>query len=159
MSMHLIIFVFAIIPSTILLNLIAKYHKEKPPGLQTILDLMFIDSVNLFHIFNASTTLVFFIENLAKFYGQVSFPIAQLVYFLLGNCVALFLASLQVSQMVKGILIFKAELLEHNLDEEVLKYSRIGILTYGLCRFLFDLSIPPESNALTQALTGSDVEL
>ena len=159
MSMHLIIFVFAIIPSTILLNLIAKYHKEKPPGLQTILDLMFIDSVNLFHTFNASTTLVFFIENLAKFYGKVSFPIAQLGYFLLDNCVALFFASLQVSQMVKAILIFKAELLEHNLDEEVLKYSRVGILAYGLCRFLFDLSISPESNALTQALTGSDVEL
>ena len=159
MSMHLIIFVFAIIPSTILLNLIAKYHKEKPPGLQTILDLMVLDSVNLFHAFNASTALVFFIIEMANFYGQVSFPIAQLIQLLFSNCLVLFLASLQVSQIVKGILIFKVELLEHHLDHEVLKCSRISILGYGICRLLVDLSSPPESNSLFEALTGSDVVL
>ena len=95
---HLPIFVFTIIPSTTLLNLIAKYHKEKPPGLQTMLYLMVFDSVNLFHAFNASTALVFFIIEMANFYGQVSFPIAQLIQLLFSNCLVLFLASLQVSE-------------------------------------------------------------
>ena len=88
---HFPIFVFTIIPSTSLLKLIAKYHKEKPPGLQTILDLMVLDSVNLFHAFNASTALVFFIIEMANFY-------AQLIQLLFSNCLVLFLASLQVSQ-------------------------------------------------------------
>ena len=52
-------FTASLIPSAILLLLIRKYHREKPPGLQTILDLLIIDSVNLFLIFNAVDLVVF----------------------------------------------------------------------------------------------------
>ena len=40
----------------------------------------------IFHAFNASTALVFFIIEMANFYGQVSFPIAQLIQLLFSNC-------------------------------------------------------------------------
>ena len=96
MLTHICIFIFAIIPSSTLLILIGKYHMEKPPGLQTILDLLVSDSVTLFHAFNLSTALVFCLIEIASIHSQVPFIWAQLVQFLFTNCLVLFLASLQV---------------------------------------------------------------
>ena len=132
---------------------------EKPPGLQTILDLLVSDSVTLFHAFNVSTALVFCLIEIASIHGQVPFICAQMVQFLFTNCLVLFLASLQVSQVVKALLIFKPAVLEEHMDHVVRKYSRVCIGVYAGLRFCFDLAGPMESNAITKSMTGSDVKL
>ena len=109
------------VPSNLLVTLIGKYHNEKSPGRQTILDLLIVDSVHFFLFFNAVSAIVFvFLTfDLPNFFPLV---LAPLVYYATSNSLVAFLASLQVTQIVKAILIFKAEWFEHYPDHQVLKY-------------------------------------
>ena len=149
-------FITWFIPSTILLILISKYHKEKSPGLQTILDLLIVDSVHLFLLFNVMSLLT---KAFITFELPLSFASAQLIFSGVTNSLALFLASLQVTQIVKAMLIFKSECFEHYPDHKVLKYSRIFVGIYASSRFIFALANPPASNAITKRITGTDVKL
>ena len=160
MTLQLIVSICAImtsfIASTILLVLIGKYHKEKSPGMQTILDLLIIDSVFLFLLFNVMSVLVF---QVVAFKLHLSFVFAQIMSFGVTNSVTLFLASLQVTQIVKALLIFKPECFENYPDHTVLKFSRIFVGVYAISKFIFSLANPPASNAITKMITGADVKL
>ena len=144
------------IPSNLLLTLIRKYHNEKSPGLQTILDFLIVDSVHLFLFFNAFTVVLF---AFATFHLHDFYPhtLAYLVYYVFSNSQVAFLASLQATQIVKTILIFKWEWFEHYPDHEVLKYSRIFVFFYTYLRFMIDWA--PASTNITKAVTGTDEEL
>jgi len=144
------------IPSNLLLTLIRKYHNEKSPGLQTILDFLIVDSVHLFLFFNALSVIVFIF---ATFDLRDFFPLilVHLVYYVASNSLVAFLASLQVTQIVKTILIFKAEWFEHYEDHQVLNDSRIFVFFYTCLRFIFDLA--PASTSITKAITGTNEEL
>ena len=160
MTLHIILAVCAFlvwfVPSNLLLIIIGKYHKEKSPGLQTILDLLIVDSVHLFLVFNIATAIVFVFLT-PNFHDYLPLILAQLLFFVTSNSLVAFLASLQVTQIVRTILIFKAEWFEHYPDDQVLKHSRIFVLIYSCLRFVFDLA--PASTSLTKAITGTDEEL
>ena len=144
------------IPSNLLLTLIRKYHNEKSPGLQTILDFLIVDSVHLFLFFNALTVILFAFATfvLHDFYPLI---LAHLVYYVFSNSQVAFLASLQATQIVKTILIFKAEWFEYYEDHQVLNDSRIFVFFYTCLRFIFDLA--PASTSITKAITGTNEEL
>ena len=149
-------FVVWFVPSNLILIFIGKYHKEKSPGLQTILDLLIVDSVHLFLVCNAVSVVVF---NFVTFdlHDYLPLTLAYLLFYVASNSIVAFLASLQVTQIVRTILIFKAEWFEHYPDDQVLKHSRIFVLIYSCLRFVFDLA--PASTSLTKAITGTDEEL
>ena len=144
------------VPSNLLLTLIRKYHNEKSTGLQTILDFLIVDSVHLFLFFNAVSVIVFVF---VTFHLHVFFPLilTHLVFIVTSISLVSFLASLQVIQIVKTILIFKWEWFEHYPDHEVLKYSRIFVFFYTYFRFMIDWA--PASTNITKAVTGTDEEL
>ena len=125
-------FTASLIPSAILLLLIRKYHREKPPGLQTILDLLIIDSVNLFLIFNA-VDLVVFLNVTIHLHEHLPLEVTQILFFFITNSAVLFLASLQIMQIVKALLIFEPQSFENYPDHKVLKHSRIFV-GGGLCQ-------------------------
>ena len=147
------------IPSTILLLLIRKYHKDKAPGLQTILDLLIVDSSNLFVVQNACMATIVFATVAVDIQYHLSFVSGQLIFLLGSNSMTLFLASLQVTQIIKALLIFKPECFENYPDHEVLKRSRIFIGGYAGLKLFFALMNPPTSNAITKLITGTDTKL
>ena len=149
-------FVVWFVPSNLILIFIGKYHKEKSPGLQTILDLLIVDSVHLFLVCNAVSVVVF---NFVTFelHDYLPLTLAYLLFYVASNSIVVFLASLQVTHVVKTIFIFKAEWFEHYPDHKVMKYSRIFVLMYTCLSFIFDLA--PASTSITKALTGTDKEL
>ena len=146
------------VPSTILMVLIRKYHKEKSPGLQTILDLLIVDSANLFLIFNFISLLIFAYLTF-ELHNYVPLVLTQLTFLLITNSVVLFLASLQIIQIVKALLIFEPQTFENYPDHKVLKHSRIFVGAYTSLRLILAVAQPPVSNAVTIAITGTDVKL
>ena len=151
-------FTASLIPSAILLLLIRKYHREKPPGLQTILDLLIIDSVNLFLIFNA-VDLVVFLNVTIHLHEHLPLEVTQILFFFITNSAVLFLASLQIMQIVKALLIFEPQSFENYPDHKVLKHSRIFVGVYASIRFTLSVVQPPVSNTFTKAITGTDEKL
>ena len=160
MTLHIILAVCAFlvwfVPSNLLLIFIGKYHREKSPGLQTILDLLIVDAVHLFLVFN-TVTLIVFVFMTSNLHDYLPLILAHLLLFATSNSLVAFLASLQVTQIVKAILIFKTEWFEHYPDDQVLKHSRIFVLIYTCLRFIFNLA--PASTSVTKAITGTDEEL
>ena len=146
------------VPSTILMVLIRKYHKEKSPGLQTILDLLIVDSANLFLIFNFTSSLAFAYVTF-ELHHYIPLVLTQLTFLLITNSVVLFLASLQIIQIVKALLIFEPQTFENYPDHKVLKHSRIFVGAYTSLRLILAVAQPPVSNAVTIAITGTDVKL
>ena len=146
------------IPSFILMLLIRKYHKEKPPGLQTILDLLIVDSANLFLFFNA-ISVIFFASSTFELHNIFPVALSLTLFYLLSNSLVLFLTSLQAGQIVKALLIFKPGFFERYLDKKVLQLSRLFIVGYSILRLFIALMSPPVSTGWTKAITGTDDKL
>ena len=151
-------FLASFIPSIILMLLIRKYHNEKCPGLQTIFDLLIIDSVDLFMLAN-TLSILFFMNTTFSIHKYMPDVINKLIYYLISNSLVLFLASLQVGQIVKALLIFEPGCFEHYPDHEVLKLSRVFTGGYAVLRLFFAFISPPTYHGFTKAITGSDEKL
>ena len=145
-----------LIPSTVLLLLIHQYIKKKPPGLQSVLDLLILILMKVTFGHNVVSAIARYFEH---FEGQLDTLTAKLVLFLLVNGGVLQVACLQVLLIVKAILIFKPHWLDDQMDSVVIRKSALFVVSYTSARFLLDFNLTESrtSNEL-KLLTGHEVE-
>ena len=128
------------IPSSILCVLIYKYINRKPPGHQSVLDLLIKEYLI---VCVARNIIVVFVNSLGLLYGQVEATLAQVIFWVAINLGGIELAFVQVLLLVKYLLIFKANWLIDRLDSEVIWSSRMLVLMYSGFRFIIDFFGPP----------------
>ena len=142
--------------STVCLSLIFKYVQAKPPGQQTVLDLLIMDSTRIWIFFNAViNTLI----NCGLIYGHFGYCTAQVMLFISSNAMTLLFASVQVTIVVKAILIFKGHWLEDWDDSTIQMISRFATVVYATIRFLVDyFTSDPHQAVLLGLLTNTDMK-
>ena len=143
------------IPSSILCVLIYKYINSKPPGHQSVLDLLIKEY--LIVCVGRNITIVF-VHYLGLIYGQVEATLAQVFVLVATNLGGIELAFVQVLLLVKYLLIFKADWLVDRLDAEVIWSSRMLVLMYSGFRFIIDFNGPPNTFHTLTLLTGSELK-
>ena len=92
------------------------------------------------------------------FHGHVGDSFAQALIFISVNIGGLELAALQVSLVVKAILIFKPELFQEVSDFQVVGCSRFGAFTYATLRFIVDFLPEAKPTIMTKLLTGTTLK-
>ena len=138
--------------SSIILVIIYKYVKSKPPGLQTVLDLLILDCVKLGIIKNILQTIII---NLGVFNGQLNMLAAKILFLVIVNFSALLIAFAQVTVVVKAILVFKGHWLAEVPDIQVIRISRITAGLYAFQRFFIDFwLLEPGPSVLLSLATG-----
>ena len=143
------------IPSSILCVLIYKYINRKPPGHQSVLDLLIKE---YFIVCVARNIIVVFVNSLGLLYGQVEATLAQVIFWVAINLGGIELAFVQVLLLVKYLLIFKADWLVDRLDSEVIWSSRMLVLMYSGFRFIIDFHGPPKTFHTLSLLTGTELK-
>ena len=139
--------------SIICLALIFKYVQAKPPGQQTVLDLLIMDSARIWIFFNAVTNTLIFC---GLIYGHFGYSTAQVMLFIFSNVTILLFASVQVTIVVKAILIFKGHWLDQLDDSTVQMISRLATLLYATIRFMVDYFVnDPHQAAFLGLLTNN----
>ena len=118
--------------SSAILVIIYKYVNSKPPGLQTVLDLLILDCIRLGIMRNILQTIII---NLGVFNGQLNILAAKILFVVIVNFSAFLIAFAQVTVAVKGILVFKAQWLAEVQDIQVIRISRIIAGLYAFLRF------------------------
>ena len=148
-------FCFAAV-ATFFLALIIKYVQAKPPGHITVLDLLIVDSARIWIFFN---TVINTLINCGLIYGHFGYFTAQVMLFLSNNVFTLLLASVQVTIVVKAILIFKGHWLEDWDDSTIQMISRFATVVYATIRFLVDyFTSDPHQAVLLGLLTNTDMK-
>ena len=142
--------------SIICLALIFKYVQAKPPGQQTVLDLLIMDSARVWIFHNVViNTLV----DCGLIYGHFGYSTAQVMLFIFSNVTILLLASVQVTIVVKAILIFKGHWLEDWDDSTILMISRLATVLYATVRFMVDYFVrDPHQSPFLVLLTNTDMK-
>ena len=123
--------------SLCLLQIIVKYIKKKPPGLQSILDCLILELIQ-WHRLQISVLVVTYFSGIL--YGQLDPWTAKALNAVMTNVTILVHAYVQVILFVKAILIFKQGWLEDILEDEVLLLSRIASVAYAALTFVIDYS-------------------
>ena len=142
--------------SAVLLVLIYKYIKRKSPGLLTVLDLLTLDCIRIWIVY---IILANSIIHSGLIYGQFEFITAQVLVFTSVNNLVLLLSAIQVTIVVKAVLIFKGQWLFDVPvvpDKRILLVSRCGTILYTICRFLVDFAGEPKSRPFIYILTTTD---
>ena len=134
--------------------IIIVYLKTKPPGAQTVLDLIALDTC-----YTQIGTLTIWegIVNLGYFNGQADYQAAEgliatgvfVLEWMIANC--------QCYIMVNAVLIFKPEWINDTSDEQVMRITRTLAVTYSLAAKWLDTLIPQNPIALDY-MTGIDQE-
>ena len=143
------------IPSSILCVLIYKYINRKPPGHQSVLDLLIKEYLI---VCVARNIIVVFVNSLGLLYGQVEATLAQVIFWVAINLGGIELAFVQVLLLVKYLLIFKANWIIDRLDSEVIWSSRMLVLMYSGFRFIIDFHGPPKTFHTLSLLTGTELK-
>ena len=142
--------------SIICLALIFKYVQAKPPGQQTVLDLLIMDSsrIWIFHNFFITTLI-----DCGLIYGRFGYFTAQVMLFTSSNITILLFASVQVTTVVKAILIFKGHWLEDWDDSTIQIISRLATVLYATVRFMVDYFVTdPHQSPFLGLLTNTDMK-
>ena len=142
--------------STVCLALIFKYVQAKPPGQQTVLHLLIMDSSRIWILHNVfRNTLI----DCGLIYGHFEYSTAQVMLFISSNVMTLPFASVQVTIVVKAILIFKGHWLEDWDDSTIQMISRSATVLYATVRFMVDYFVTnPHQAALLSLLTNTDMK-
>ena len=114
--------------SLVLLTIIYHYINGKPPGMQTVLDLLILDIILCWALF---TIIVVTVLAIGVFYGNLGFHLSQILLGFLSFINHLALATVTVTLIVKGILVFKSDCLEEMSDESVQMIGRISVVIYS----------------------------
>ena len=144
-----------VMPSSILCVVIYKYINCKPPGRQSVLDLLIKDY--LIVCITRNITVVF-VQYLGLLYGQVEATLAQVIVLVATNLGGIEIAFVQVLLLAKYLLIFKANWLIDRLDSEVIWSSRMLVLMYSGFRFIIDFHGPPNTFHTLTLLTGTELK-
>ena len=139
------------IVSTSLLLVIYKYLKGKPPGLQTVLDLLIIDCLRILLFNNVFSWLLISLG----FYGHVNFICSQIIMFIANNSFCFLVAMFQGTIIVKAVLIFRGHWIGDMEDYVAIWLTRIFASMYATIRFLVDLVPPARPKIVTKLLTGT----
>ena len=143
------------IPSSILCVLIFRYIDRKPPGHQSVLDLLTKEYLIVCITRNITIVLV---NYLGLLYGQVETTLAEIIFLVSINLGGIELAFLQALLVVKALLIFKADWLADRLESEVIWISRISAMTYSGLRFFIDFHQPTKSFHTLSLLTSTNMK-
>ena len=111
----------ACIVSIIIRVIIYNYLKKKPPGLQSVLDLLIIDLVRV-QMFNYAFFMCFLFIGIL--HGQLSFLTAQLIIFILQNSDVYVLGLFQCFLVIKAVLIFRGSWIAEVTDSGILRLYR-----------------------------------
>ena len=143
------------IPSSILCSLMYKYINHKPPGSQSVLDLL----IKEYLIVSISRNMaIVFVHYLGLLYGQVEATLAQVLVLVATHLGGIELAYFQVLLTIKYLLIFKANWLVDRPDSQVIWTSRILVLMYSGFRFVLDFHGPPNTYQTLSLLTGTELK-
>ena len=137
--------------STSLFLVIYKYLKGKPPGLQTVLDLLIIDCLKILLFNNTFSWLLISLG----FYGQINFICSQIIIFIANNFFCFLVAMFQATVIVKATLIFRGHWIGDMEDCVVIGLARIFAGMYATIRFLVDFIPPARPNTVTKLLTAT----
>ena len=142
------------IPSTLLCFLIYKYICSKPPGHQSLLDLVIAEYLILSITRNIITVIYHCIVLL---HGPIDPTIANFLYFMVVHCPRIEISSIQTILMVKALLIFKGEWMADFTDSDILWLSRRFIAVYSSAVFIIDYHQMPRPYPFLKFLAGTDM--
>ena len=141
--------------STLLLSLIYRYIQSKPLGLQSVLDLLSLDCIRVWITY---TILANSIIYSGLCYGQFDFTTAQVMVGTSVNVFVLLMALIQVTIVVKAVLIFKGDWLSEISDSNLIWICRLVSVVYVVARFLVDVRGEPKAVPFLYMLTGTDAK-
>ena len=140
--------------SLLLCGLIERYLKKKPIGLQTPLDQSIIDTTRVWNARTIISDICFFSGLL---YGQISDDIALSLLFIQCYLFYLMVSSVQMTLVLKVIMIFKGQWVNDLMDEEISWIFRAATLGYaGLWWGINYMWAKPRPRFLLTLMTGSN---
>ena len=142
------------IPSSLLCLVIYKYLCSKPPGHQSVLDLVIMEYLILSIIRNLVSVVYHYI---GLNHAPIEPNLANFLYLILVTCPRLEIASIQTILIIKAVLIFKGAWLADWADFEVIWLSRGIIFLYSTLTFLIDLNQKPHSFPALKLLTQTEI--
>ena len=139
------------VASTVFLSLICKYIQSKPEGMKTILDLLVKDTSMIWILLHVVRNLIIYCGFV---FGHLGYIPMQVLLFIYSNTLTLLFASMQITIVVKAVLIFKGEWFYEVNDSTIQQISRGLSGIYAILRVLIDYlgtgnSRPPIANFLT----------
>ena len=140
--------------SLLLLGLIERYLQKKPEGLRTPLDQGITDTTRVWNARTIITDICFFSGLL---YGQISNDIALSLLFIQCYLFYLMISSVQMTLVLKVIMIFKGQWVNDLMDEEISWIFRAATLGYaGLWWGIDFMWAKPRPRFLLTLMTGSN---
>ena len=137
--------------SFLLVSSIVLYLKNKPPGLQTLLDLVTLDTCFWVTVCQTSYHFALLVSVFIPDHNPAYIKTLIVISFHLWNL--MFLASILVTLSVKVILIFRSELIQDVPDGVALGYSRKMTFAVGLFAVLCDQPKTSNSHFLMVIMT------
>ena len=140
--------------SLLLLGLTERYLQKKPQGFQTPLDQSIIDTTRVWNGRTIISDICFFSGLL---YGQVSDDIALSLLFIQCYLFYLVISSVQMTLVLKVIMIFKGQWVNELMDEQISKMFRLATLGYAGLWWVIDYKLAePRPRFLLTLMTGSN---
>ena len=130
------------------------YIAKKPPGHQSVLDLVIMEYLILSIIRNLVSVVYHYI---GLNHAPIEPNLANFLYLILVTCPRLEIASIQTILIIKAVLIFKGAWLADWADFEVIWLSRGIIFLYSTLTFLIDLNQTPHSFPALKLLTQTEI--
>ena len=145
---------FVAITAVTVSGTIVHFFKKKPPGSQTIIDFIAIDTCYGEMAFMGTFGSIM---NLGHYFGQVSVQAGEVLLGLANFSLEWMIANCQSYIAFNGILIFKPEWLEEIVETDLKWINRVFTLSFAMAAKLADTTIPQNPKAL-EYMTNQDVE-
>ena len=138
-----------------LMMIIDKYLTKKPPGLQSVLDLLILDITKLSWYIRIFFIFGFLLPG--SLYGKLDYFTSQVCIFTLINIRLLSCLQFEIYLVVKFILIFKSHWLNEIMDDQVIWCSRIVAFIIASARFCGDFLVTERlPGPMMKFLTGEN---
>ena len=137
--------------------LIVSYLQQKLPALQTLLDLVIIDTVRIAIFTEVFTLLPYFVHFTNIRLSSFSAHLCLLAFRFFFTCLC---NLIQTALIVRAILLFKSEWFDGLVDQEVLRNIRLGLMGLSSMMFVIDLipfvEVDNRLNTGLVLMTGED---
>ena len=132
-----------------------QYLQKKPPGLQSVLDLLIMDLLKL-QMFNYSVWILFLFSG--YFHGHLPYSVSQVMISVSLNGNVYLFGLFQFFLLAKSVMIFKRSWIDEISDSWVIGCSRSFALISTFTRFMGDFltSKGGPAGVMTKFLTGTD---
>ena len=142
---------------TLMRIIMHQYLAKKPPGLQSVLDLLIMDLLKT-TIFNYSVFLIFLFSGYC--HGHLPYAVSQVMIFHSVNSNVYLFGLFQFFLMAKAVMIFRRSWIDEVSDSWVTGFSRSFGLLYTFIRFMGDYLTRKggPASVMTKFLTSTDVQ-